>query len=170
MARSEVQRRRGWAAIWLPVGELLAGLAALVTIWVFVEGWGAEGVPELPEEPVAVEGEGVVICEVVVRGPGRDPEGEEIVLCNEGAVAVDLGGWVLEDNAGRYTIPRGTLLGAGDRWSVEGVTFNPRGDRRGLHLNDTGDFVYLRGPDGSTVDTCSWPPKTPTGRCAKLWY
>lgn len=163
MARSEVRRRRGWAAVWVPVAEVLAGLSALVTIWVFVERWG-------PEPPAAApSGDGMVICEVVVRGPGRDPAGEEIVLCNEGSAAVDLGGWRLEDNAGGYDVPRGTFVGAGERWAVGGVTFNPRGDTRGLHLNDGGDFVRLRAPDGLIVDTCSWPPKTPTGVCRKTW-
>lgn len=170
----------------MPLGEVLAGLSALVTIWVFFEGWEPEVRPGPPEGPAAVEAlpvvpegvlvpsptpsvEEVVICQVVVRGPGRDPEGEEIVLCNEGAAAVDLGGWVLEDNAGRYTVPRGTLVGAGDRWSVEGVTFNPSGHTGGLHLNDGGDFVSLRAPNGRVVDTCSWPPKAGSPTCTKTW-
>lgn len=165
--------------------EVLAGLAALVTIWVFLAdrtGSGDVAVPrdgegragdasaraELPGPPPAPPG--VVICEVVVKGAGMDPLRERITLCNHGPAPVDLGGWTLEDGQGDYAIPHGTGVLPGGRWSVAGAELNPRGDRRGLWLNDTGDLVRLLDPAGRRVDECRWPPKTASATCTKIWY
>ena len=86
--------------------------------------------------------------------PGSDWNGDGVInaydefieLRNGGSDAVDIGGWMLDDNGrGAYKIPAGTWIRPG-----EFLVFF-RGRTR-LALSEGGDEVWLRAPDGTRVD------------------
>lgn len=108
--------------------------------------------------PTGIPGE-VVINEVLIR-PHYDWEGkgeidvndEFIELYNRGPRDVQLGGWILDDirNGGSkpFVLP--------NRWieaDSYAVFFR---SRTHLALNDSGDTVTLRSPNGHTVDTIAY--------------
>lgn len=112
----------------------------------------------------AAAGAGVAIVALVADPPGSDeddPNAETITIRNDGAEAVDLGGWVLKDTSAshRYTFPTGFVLDAG----ASVVVHTGCGDdsARDLHWcragslvwNNDGDTAYLEDPDGNTVST-----------------
>jgi hypothetical protein len=77
-------------------------------------------------------------------------------LVNTGGQAVDLGGWLLDDEAdalaatpsgsASYVIPAGTIIEPGGF----GVFY---GRATGVVLNNDGDEVRLLGPDGVVLDS-----------------
>ncbi|MBN1673844.1 MAG: lamin tail domain-containing protein [Kiritimatiellae bacterium] len=77
------------------------------------------------------------------------PQVDAIELCNEGAVAADIGGWYLSDSAEAYRkfrIPLGTSIDAGGyRVFYEDLDFgtNALGPVDGFALSSHGDEVYL---------------------------
>ena len=83
-------------------------------------------------------------------GNGIAEERDEwIELYNTGTVAVDLGGWALDDGeagSSTYFIPAGTPLPPG------GFAVFYRQDT-GLVLDDAGDQVRLLAPDGTVADS-----------------
>jgi competence protein ComEC len=98
----------------------------------------------------------VEICQVIYDPPGQEPDEEMIKLCNRGSYSIDIGGWILTDGEGSYTIPMGTTISAGGSWTVYGSTYNPTGYTRGLYLNNKHDEVLLYDAGGSLVDVYSW--------------
>lgn len=180
-------RRRRRYRVGRSALKLLAALSALVTIWSFLEGRVPEPA-EAPAEPSVVAPEPphpiahgvvealadprspeIVLCEVVVKGPGVDPAGERITLCNRGTATVGIGDWELTDGEGVYSIPDGIVLSPGESWSVTGAEVNPRRSPQRIWLNDASDEVRLLDAFGSLVDSCGWPPKESSATCLKAW-
>jgi hypothetical protein len=99
---------------------------------------------------------GILINEFLPK-PGSDWNGdgktdvndEFIELLNTSARPADLGGWKLDDalhgGSHSYTIPPGTVIGAGEFK----VFFR---SQTHIALNDNGDEVWLLAPDGMRVD------------------
>ena len=87
----------------------------------------------------------VVISEILPVPAAEAEAGEWIELHNAGRVAIDLGGWYLDDGEGGsdpYRIPEGTLIQPGAF-----LVFYEA--RTGITLDDTGDEVRLLRPDGT---------------------
>lgn len=90
--------------------------------------------------------------------PGNDVQGEFVRIENQGATAVELTGWILQDEAGHvFRFPILTLnAGAHVRiWTRAGV--NKKSDlywgREQAVWNRDGDCAYLRDRAGQLVDT-----------------
>ncbi|MCJ7512792.1 MAG: lamin tail domain-containing protein, partial [Anaerolineales bacterium] len=128
-------------------------------------GSGIVGTPHAPNSllfptpvPTWIPGQ-VVVNEVLVR-PHYDWEGtggtdlndEFIELYNRGPHDVQLGGWILDDlrNGGSTPFVLSNRLIQAEGYAVFFRTLTH------LALNDTGDTVTLRAPNGHTVDTISY--------------
>jgi hypothetical protein len=101
----------------------------------------------------------IVINEVLIRPHydwerkgGIDTDDEFIELYNSGPGDVQLGGWILDDlrRGGSAPVVLPQRLIEADGFAV---FFR---SRTSLALNDTGDTVTLRAPNGHTVDTISY--------------
>jgi hypothetical protein len=83
------------------------------------------------------------------RDGNRDYNDEFVELYNTGTVAVDIGGWMLDDNfhggSRRFVIPGGTWIGP-----KEYLVFFRSQTR--IALNDGGDEIWLLAPDGTKVN------------------
>lgn len=81
-----------------------------------------------------------------------------VELYNRGATAVDLGGFYLSDNRTsnlKYQIPAGTILGAGQHYSVDEVTL-------GFGFSSAGEVVVLTAADGTSgLDFHDYAAQTP---------
>jgi hypothetical protein len=98
------------------------------------------------------------INEILANEPGSDTAREFVELVNLGNVAADLGGWTLSDNVmTRHVFPAGTMVAPGKALVVFGAASGIPGGLTNavaastgtLALNNTGDDVSLRIPDGS---------------------
>jgi hypothetical protein len=98
----------------------------------------------------------ISICQVIYDPPGKEPDEEMIKLCNQGSSSVDIGGWILTDEEGRYAIPSGTTIQPFDSWGVYGSTYNPARSTRGLYLANNGDCVILLDGNSKKVDSFCW--------------
>lgn len=180
-------RSPGWiAAILTAIGVLLGGIGGVLK-FILPEATGSslpsQGRPPIEEQLPSKGAESekaaetrqpppgalrITVCRVLVKGPGKDPDNEEITLCNRDSAPAHLEGWYLEDNSGRYYL-RELALQPGASWTVQGREFNPTRNSRGLFLNNDQDRVRLVDPGGRVVDECSWPPRTRTATCEKSW-
>ena len=100
--------------------------------------------------------------------PGKDTRSnaslnnEWISLVNTGTAAVNLNGYTIRDKANHvYTVGAVTIAANGGRlWLHTGKGTNTTKNRYwagGAYIwNNTGDTAYLRKPNGTTVDTCTW--------------
>jgi hypothetical protein len=84
------------------------------------------------------------------NGDGRIDVGDEFIeLLNIGSMAVDLGGWILDDairgGSRPYVIRPGVMLNPGEKL----VFFH---SDTGISLNDGGDEVWLLAPNGRKMD------------------
>ncbi len=128
-------------------------------------GRSIHGTPHAPNSllfptpvPTWIPGD-IVINEVLIR-PHYDWEGtggidlhdEFIELYNRGPHDVRLGGWILDDlrNGGSKPFVLSNRLIQAEGYAVFFRTLTH------LALNDTGDTVTLRAPNGHTVDTISY--------------
>ncbi|MGV3710461.1 MAG: lamin tail domain-containing protein, partial [Gemmatimonas sp.] len=95
-----------------------------------------------------------------IESSGGEP-GDWIELYNSGAIAVNVGGFVVKDNndASNYTIPAGTIINPGAYLVLEESQFV-----FGLGASDA---VRLYGPMGDLRDSYTWTSHAPTtyGRC-----
>jgi hypothetical protein len=98
----------------------------------------------------------VVICGLTYDPDLREPENEQIILCNKGDGPGDLTGWTISDNSGLYALPGGTQIAPGEKWAITGSTFNPTGNPNGVYLNNEHDLVRLVDDKGGEVDCRSW--------------
>jgi len=102
------------------------------------------------------------IASLLYDPPGVDWQGEHVVIRNDTAAAVDLGGWRLSDAAGHtYTIPAGSSLAPGHDLRVwTGPGANNATDvhmgRRAAIWNNTGDTATLRNASGAQVATYAY--------------
>jgi hypothetical protein len=97
----------------------------------------------------------VEICKVIYDPPGREPDNEEITLCNKGQVAVDVSGWQISDGEGFYLLPD-RILAPGEEWPIRGSTYNTTGSTSGLYLKNSDDEVQLLDKEGREMDSYSW--------------
>lgn len=106
----------------------------------------------------------VTISEVMYDPLGTESDEEWVELYNPTSAAVTIGGWTLKDNAGTWSIPAGTTIGAGQyktvarsaaafqaRWGVA-----PGMSGMTLSLANTGDVVRLVNTTGFEVDRVAW--------------
>jgi Lamin Tail Domain len=111
--------------------------------------------------------------EIIADPPGTDRDAEHLRLRNPTAVAIDLGGWSVEDTAKRvhrYRFPPATRIAARGELRL----YSGRGsDRPGvLHWgrrqavwNNSGDAAVLRDPDGvERARAVYTPPAKPVRR------
>lgn len=102
-----------------------------------------QGGTDVADEPRTVASARIVINEFV-----SDPaDGEEWVeLFNIGDVAVTFDGWWIEEGAGSKTALSGTFI-PGQFFVAEGIKGN---------LNNSGDIIMLKDPDGSVIDRVTY--------------
>lgn len=88
---------------------------------------------------------GVVIASLLPNPVGEDRELEQVTLRNDGTGSVSLAGWTLADAGGRVW----ALGAAGTVEPGATITVTRRG--MPMNLNNDGDRVRLRDPDGAVV-------------------
>ncbi|RFS80954.1 lamin tail domain-containing protein [Actinomadura spongiicola] len=141
---------------------LAAGVAAVVAV----------GVLAAPAEAASA----VQIYRAYYNSPGSDNRtnkslnGEWVQLLNTSKKAVQLKGYKLRDKTG-YTYTFGSFTLAGKKYVTvhTGKGSNTSTHRywgRGAYVwNNTGDTAYLRYPNGSAADSCSWGSKGSSKYC-----
>lgn len=123
------------------------------------------GVPTVTPSPTPPN---VVINEVAWAGTLASSDDEWIELYNAGGTDIDIGGWrlVAEDGAPDIIFPNGTTITAGSYFLLERareqVTDVPSDFIYFGALDNTGEILRLRRPDGTIVDTANanggpWP-------------
>lgn len=107
----------------------------------------------------------VAIAHIEFDSPGRDIDGEYVLVRNEGLVTADLTGWILRDGGARhsYVFPAFSLApGAEVRiWTRAGKSDGANlywGNRSAIWNND-GDSATLSDASGSTVASFSYQGK-----------
>lgn len=106
-----------------------------------------------PGQPLPEQSAFVVLNEVLANEPGTDPDGEFVELVNAGERAVDLQGWVLEDQtAVRHVFEPGFVLEPG----TAAVVFADEASEGGLGLGNSGDRVSLRDATGRLVSVVAY--------------
>lgn len=118
-------------------------------------------------------GHDVELTGLEADAPGNDHEnlnGEFAVIRNNGAMGLDMTGWVLKDESAshRYAFPSGYVLGAGATVTV----FTGCGDDSASRLywcngagavwNNDGDTAFLLDHHGNVVDDLAWVAPTTT--------
>ncbi len=106
----------------------------------------------------------ILISEVFYDTPGRDRIEEWVELYNPTGAAVDLSGWTLSDNSKTYTIPSGTVIGAGSfliiARNANGFNslygFMPDISGMNLALGNKGDMLSLKDSSGQQIDFVAW--------------
>jgi len=99
----------------------------------------------------------IVVSELLISPEGDDAKTEFIEIHNAGGNEVDLGGWSLEDQAGKtgkYIFPAGTKIKAGEYRAFYS-------DKTKLSLNNAGDGATLKDAAGKLIF------KTPLSSAAK---
>lgn len=107
--------------------------------------------------------------EIQADPAGHDVQAEQVLLHNDGEVAVDLTGWTLHDAARRphvYSFAADRRLAAGATlrlWSGRGKddADNVYWGRRAAVWNNTGDVAVLCDPEGAEQARASWSPPLP---------
>jgi len=106
----------------------------------------------------------VLLSQVLYDVRGRDSDLEFVEVVNAWDRVVDLEGFVLEDNGGRYKVRGHHPLLPGDHLLVvrNGTAAHrewglvPDADRMGLRLSNEGDRLTLLAPDGTVLDLVAW--------------
>lgn len=119
------------------------------------------GTQPAPAQPAAGEAT-IGIAAVEFNPAGEDLLGEYVLLENEGAQAVNLSGWTLEDEAGTiYSFPNFTLAAGGSvRVWVQAGTDDAENlfwGRTQAVWNNNGDVVVLRDATGAEVGRFGYP-------------
>ena len=111
----------------------------------------------------------VLLSQVLYDARGRDADLEFVEVVNAWDRVVDLEGYVLEDDGGRYEVrghhpilPGDHLLVVRNGSASHGEWgFVPDADRMGLRLSNEGDRVALSAPDGTRLDLVAWEGHLP---------
>ena len=90
-----------------------------------------------------------------IRISSVNPEEESFSIINETDTPICLAGYSVTDNEGVYTFPQSTWLQPGENLTVCFSDYNPKGNTRGLYLNNEGDELLIFGP-GATEPLDSW--------------
>ncbi|MGQ0814848.1 MAG: lamin tail domain-containing protein [Gemmatimonadota bacterium] len=117
---------------------------------------------------------GDVIVNEVMADPSAstDADGEWFEVYNRGPVAVDLQGWIIRSNndsqhtiGSSVSVPAGgyVVLGRNGNTSVNGGVTLGYVYGTGLTLANGSDWLVLRDPAGSTVDSVTWATAMPAG-------
>ncbi|WP_131739424.1 lamin tail domain-containing protein [Actinomadura roseirufa] len=136
---------------------------------------GALGTGVLAAVP-AEAASAVQIHRVYFDSPGKDDRsnaslnGEWVQLYNSARTSRQLKGYKLRDRTGyTYTFGSFTLGGRKSVYVHTGKGSNTATHRywgRSAYVwNNTGDTAYLRYPNGSAADSCSWGRKGPSTYC-----
>ncbi len=114
----------------------------------------------------------VIISEVAWSGTAASPYDEWIELYNPSPTDIDLTGWVLVADDGIPNIPLQGVIRAGGFFLLERSDDNtiqdiPADQIYTGDLNNSGEFLHLKAPDGSDVDTANanqgdWPAGSAT--------
>jgi len=104
-------------------------------------------------EPVD-RGEPSAISSVSILSVDRNAQC--IDLFNSSDRAVDVSGWALSDQEGRYTFPAGTSLPPSDPFRICIDEYNPTHDIDALFLDPVHDELYLITPGGTILDEVVW--------------
>lgn len=99
--------------------------------------------------------EGLVLDEIhgAQTGTGRDLDDEYLVFENDGEQRIDLGGWVVYNEAGQsYQFPEGTTLASGDQVTLHSESGR---DREGHRYWDAETPVWGDRRDTVTVETAA---------------
>jgi len=102
---------------------------------------------------------GIVINEILPSPTGPDESEEWIEIFNQNNFAVDLSGWKIADTVGgitAYVFPQETEI------SPQEFLVLPRPTTK-ITLNNDGDGISLKMPDGEIVETVNYP-KAPQGQ------
>ncbi len=110
-----------------------------------------------------------VISEVMYDPAGTESAEEWVEIYNPTAAAIDLTGWSLADNAGSWTFPDGTILGAGETLTVARDAagfqalygFAPDVDGLTLSLANSADYLLLVDPKGNAISKVAWGGSKP---------
>ncbi len=117
----------------------------------------------------AQAGSPLLIAEVGYDVAGDDAIGEFVVLYNRSPAPVSLDGWSIADNHWLWPLPAGLQVQPGEAFAIARDRDGYRaltGDEPGAaglraDLGNAGDWVTLRGPDGSAVDFVAWEGAAP---------
>ncbi|HUN21810.1 MAG TPA: lamin tail domain-containing protein, partial [Anaerolineales bacterium] len=109
--------------------------------------------------------------DVVVNEVNWGATDEWVELYNPGAVAIDIGGWTLSEDANQFVFPSPTILNPGAFLIIDkdGGATAPTGDFSlpTLGLSNSGDTITLTDATTAVVDTVSfdtgWPAGNNTG-------
>uniref|UniRef100_UPI0013754639 lamin tail domain-containing protein n=1 Tax=Candidatus Oscillochloris fontis TaxID=2496868 RepID=UPI0013754639 len=137
---------------------------------VVVEEPAAPVVVEEPAAPVVVEEpvapvSGVTITHIEYDPPGRDLDGEYVLIWNNSETPVKMNGWTLSDNDGKHTFTfRNYTLAPNAEikvWSKRGKTGggNFYWSNRTAIWNNDGDTGTLKDADGNVISTYSYSGK-----------
>lgn len=121
---------------------------------------GIETPTTIPDSPIL---SGIVISHIEYTVPGRDVDGEYVLIENTLAHAVDLGNWTLRDHAGHvFRFPLMTLAAGSTCRVWTGAGTDTASDvfwGRGTAVwNNEGDRAILRNRHGLTVHTYEYVP------------
>lgn len=109
--------------------------------------------PENPETPAETEeGADYHLGQILINEFVSDPADnavEFVELYNPGRAPADLTGWMLEDGSGAKTVLSGHIGASGDDRFF--ILEKPKGN-----LNNAGDIIILRSPDGTLIDRVSY--------------
>jgi hypothetical protein len=126
-------------------------------------GATAEAAP--PEEPVAAAGmtlTGVAISYIEYDPPGRDIDGEYVLIANATDAPVEMAGWTLSDGDAKhvYTFAAFSLAAGAEvkLWTKAGAddANNLYWRSRGAVWNNDGDTGTLRDAGGATVSVYTY--------------
>ena len=132
-----------------------------------VDSSSNEGVPSSPLVSTTSSAGGlnhIIISEVYYDTVGTDSKEEWVELYNPTNSSVDLSGWTLSDNSKSFSLPIGTVIGAGTYLVIArnaaGFTalygFAPDVSGMTISLSNSGDQVVLSDNSGNQVDMVAW--------------
>lgn len=106
----------------------------------------------------------LVISEVMYDTPGTESVEEWLELYNPTGAAVDLAGWMLQDNTAVWSFPVGTAIGAGQTLTVARDSvgfrslygFDPGVSGLTLSLANSADYLLLVDPKGNAISKVAW--------------
>jgi len=102
--------------------------------------------PPKSSEPEPRDNTGKVLLSALLPNPaGTEADGEIIELLNADKRSVDLHGWSVTDGSTTYTFDETTTLAVGQRLTLDRATTK-------IALNNGGETVLLKRPDGSTAN------------------
>lgn len=144
-------------------------MLSALTVWLFLQLTSGQERTRVLAAPAAQTYPplSVIISEVAWSGTAASPHDEWVELYNPGPTDLDLTGWRLIADDGVPNIPLSGIIPAGGFFLLERSDDNtirdiPADQIYTGALDNTGEFLHLKAPDGSDVDTANaaqgpWP-------------